>query len=366
MTTDKKVLTFGFTAGTLFDMKECESVYEKSAVGEKEKYYRHYFKQMNSKKEVLKPGPALGLYIALHKLKGKIPADLIKLRFGITTRFDTIHEGTTTLFNSLRHYLLISENEDMMPDYISLTNGMEQASSHKMQGADVVFTSSDKSAKEYYSNGVAAINLQNISKNHNEEMYQNRNNNINFIFDFDGVVADHTSEMVYQAAKRVENLNPIDEFRKHEIANSEKPMALGPLGEFIKKTSVIVDYFHNKMVNNEISHEDIPLKTQILTARGGAAVFRVAKTLSYNSIKVSKADFADGREKYLALNMLKKEDLNLFLEDSLVHIEGARKFNDHVMAGLVFNDYNAGKDNLDATVAFLKAKYELPEVSKII
>ena len=80
-----------FTAGTLFDMKECEAVYEKSAVGEKEKYYRHYFKQMNGKKEVFKPGPALGLYIALHKLKGKIPEDFIKLRFGITTRFDTIH-----------------------------------------------------------------------------------------------------------------------------------------------------------------------------------------------------------------------------------------------------------------------------------
>ena len=81
-------------------------------------------------------------------------------------------------------------------------------------------------------------------------------------------------------------------------------------------------------------------------------------------IKVRRADFAEGREKYMALDMLKKEDLKLFLEDSLVHIEGARKYNDHVMAGLVFNDYNAGKDNLDFNIAFLKAKYKSVENDK--
>lgn len=353
----KEQIVVGFTAGTLFDMKEAEYIYENSKIEDKETNYRNFFKKMNENGEIFKQGPALGLYIALKKLQNSLPPDLITMRFGITSRFDTVHDGVTTLFSSLKYYLLDEGGKDLMPEYISLTSGDDQATSHKMQGADLVFTSSSLLAKEYYQNGVPAVHIPNISVMQNIEMYNKRNGNINIIFDFDGVIADPSSEMVYQAAKKIKGLKPIEEFQKNEIENIDIPMDLGPLGEFSKKLSVIVNYFQERKLKSEIIPYAPYLKTQILTARGEAAIFRVIKTLTINSIKVNKTDFASGREKYLALNMLNKEDINLFLEDSVVHVEGARKYSDHVLAGLVLNDYTTNSQILSKIEEKLKVKY---------
>lgn len=352
---DDTVLTFGFTAGTLFDMKDAELVFDTNSEETRHNLYREYFANMNAKGEVFKPGPALGMYIALHHLRNELPTNIIQLRFGISCRFDTNHEGAITLANSIEHYLL-KDGQDFVPDYISLTGGLEQACSHKIQSADMVFTSSDSSAKEYHNNGMASIHIPNISELQNMKMYQNRESKINFVFDFDGVVVDHLSEIVYQAAKQIEGLDPIETFRLNEVENMNVPMSLGPLGVFLQKASLIVAYYQKKMLSNEIKACDIPFETRILTARGGAASLRVLKTLTHYNIQVSRADFADGNPKYIALSMLDESAINLFLEDSFVHVDGARKNANHVMAGLVFNDYTSGKVCLEKTVDYLRQK----------
>lgn len=350
---ENTVLTFGFTAGALFDMKDAEAIFEQNTEENREKLYRDYFAKMNENGQFFKPGPALGLYISLQNLSHKLPKDIIQLRFGLSTRFDTVHEGATTLFNSIDHYLFTDE-KDFVPDYISLTGGLEQASPHKMQGADIVFTSSDSSAKEYHNNGIASTQIPNISELQNLKMFQNKDNGINFIFDFDGVVVDHSSEMVYQAAKKVTGLEPLEAFRLNEIKNRQNPMNLGPLGVFLQKASLIVSYYQKMMLANEIKAKDIPFETRILTARGGSGSFRIIKTLTHYGIQVSRADFACGRPKHIALAMLDEKDINLFLEDSRIHVDGARNNVGHVMAGLVFNDYTSGKVSLDETIKQLK------------
>lgn len=361
----EEVLTFGFTLGTLFDMKESEKVFNDNPKETRETLYRQYFAEMNKKGEVFKKGTALGLYIALHNLRKVLPNDILRIRFGISSRFDTNHEGLTTLLNSLDHYVM-KNNEDLMPDYISLTGGLEQASSHKMQGADLVFTSSDSSAKDYHNSGIAAVHIPNLSEEQNEAMYDNRFNPINFIFDFDGVLADHKSEMVYQAAKKIGNLDPVEEFRVNELKNRDTPMNLGPLGAAARKLSRVVAYYQRQMLNNEIEAKDIPFKDHLLTARGGSATFRVMKTLTHYDIQLSRADFADGRPKHIALNMLNKSEINLFLEDSRVHVDGARDNVPHVIAGLVFNDYTAGNETLNEAVKNLEneKKKEKNEIQK--
>lgn len=351
--TELKSLTLGFTVGSLFDMKEAEAIFDNNTEEERELLYRDYFKQMNQEGKCFKPGPALGLYVALHFLKGKLPEELITFRFGLSSRFDTVHEGTITLFNSLKNYLL-TEEYDFFPDYISLTGGLGQVSPHKMQGADLVFTSSDSSAKEYHNNGMSSIHLPNMSELQNLKLYQNRKNNINFIFDFDGVVADASSEIVYQAAKKIEGLKPLEAFRLNEMNNMDSPMSLGPLGVFLQKASLIVAHYQKKMLANEIKAKDIPFETRILTARGGVSSCRALKTLSHYGIQVSRADFNEGRPKHIALSMLDENNINLFLEDSLIHVDGARKNVNHIMAGLVFNDYTSGKISLDTTVELLR------------
>lgn len=357
------VLTMGFTAGALFDMKDSENVFDKSGKLERETLYRNYFAEMNKKNEILKPGPALGLYIALNRLKQILPKDLIEIKLGLTSRFDSSHAGVTTLYSSLEHYML-KDGNDYMPDYLSLTGGLEQASPHKMQGADVVFTTSDTSAIEYHKNGVASVHIQNISEEQNILTFNNRNNPINFIFDFDGVVGDHNSEMVYQAAKKIGNIDPVEAFRLFELKNKDLPQPLGPLGVFLKKASVIVAYYQKEMLENRIEPDQIPFETRIMTARGGSATCRVIKTLAHNGIQVTRTDFLCGRPKHIPLAMLNEKNINLFLEDSLVHIDGVREKVPYVMAGLVVNDLTSGDDNLEKVISELMKENEGNEIKE--
>lgn len=45
MKVKENVLTIGFTAGTLFDMKEAEDIFEKAPDNEKQKRYRDFFQK---------------------------------------------------------------------------------------------------------------------------------------------------------------------------------------------------------------------------------------------------------------------------------------------------------------------------------
>lgn len=343
----ENILTIGFTAGTLFDMKEAEKIFEDAPSKDKQKLYREYFKEMNAKGQTFKPGPALGLYIALYELKSKIPEDVLKITFGLSSKLDAAHPGANTLFNSMIHYL-IKDGKDYIPDYQAFTGGREQAPVHKMHNADLVFTSSDKSADLYYNNGIGSVYVPNRTPQLNMVAYKNRNNNLNIYCDYDGVIGDVESESVYQAAKRLnhEKVNPIHAFRDHEIANANTPMELGPLGVVLKKLGRVVEHFQEKLVLNEIKESEIPFKTILLTARGGGAAIRAFNTLNANGIHLSQSLFMDGRNKNDALILAHKKEVTLFLDDGRIHFDRAVEL-DNVIAGYVPNELTVGKINLE-------------------
>lgn len=343
--TEDNVLTIGFTAGTLFDMKEAEKVFENAPDKDKQKLYREYFKDMNAKNQTFKVGPALGLYIALQELKSKIPESVLTIRFGVSSKFDTAHPGANTLFNSISHYLM-KDGQHHAPDYHSLTGGFEQASAHKIQGADLVFTSSDKSADLYYNNGIASVYIPNRSPELNMNSYKNRKNNLNIYCDYDGVIGDVESESVYQAAKKLADLNAVNTFRDHEVSKAHIPMELGPLGDVLKKLGRVVEYYHDKLTKNEIKENNIPFKTILLTARGGGAAIRAFNTLNTKGITLSQSLFMDGKNKNDALTLAHKKEITLFLDDGRVHFDRAVEL-ENVIAGYVPNELTVGKINID-------------------
>lgn len=352
MSEDKKpeVLTFGFSAGSLFDLKEVEEIYEKEGL----RAYTNKLKEMGEKGECFEPGPALGLYLALRKLKENVPEDVIKIRFGMISKNSPNYE-TEPLFLSMRKYIAdeisdVGQSKEF--DYKSFLDGGSAIDYHKAQGADLVFSTSDTAAQEYYKNDIAALYLPNVNKERNLEMYSKKDNKIVLVSDFDGVIGDVLSEMNYQNAKLIPGLDAIEVFRKNEKSKRDISMDLGPLGNVVRKLGIIVEHFSELRIDGKIKSEDIPYKTIVVTARGGSAFERFNTTRKNHGINISQVHLMDGVNKNFVLDIISKENNNsniLFIDDGAVHFNRALDLKD-ILSGFVHNDFTVGRITTTGTL----------------
>lgn len=349
MTEERKqeVLTIGFSAGSLFDIKELEEIYEKEGL----KAYKSKLNEMNENGESFLPGPALGFYLALRKLKNMIPNEIMNIRFGMMSKNSLDYE-TEPLFRSIRKYIADDSSELNISkefDYVSFLDGDSAIPYHKAQGADLVFSTSTSSAKDYYNNGIAALYIPNVDAEKNMEMYLKKDNKIILVSDFDGVIGDVHSEMNYQNAKLIDGVDPIEIFRMNEKLNRDIPMGLGPLGNVVKKLGLLVEYFTEQRIEGKIKSTEVPYKTIVVTARGGSAFERFNNTRKKYGINVSQAHLMDGVNKNFVLDIIAKENENaniLFIDDGQVHFDRALELKS-ILSGFVHNDFTVG--NLKAT-----------------
>ncbi len=349
MTEERKqeVLTIGFSAGSLFDIKALEEIYEKEGL----KSYKNKLNEMNENGECFLPGPALGFYLALRKLKNMIPNEIMNIRFGMMSKNSLDYE-TEPLFRSIRKYIADDSSELNISkefDYVSFLDGDSAIPYHKAQGADLVFSTSTSSAKDYYNNGIAALYIPNVDAEKNMEMYLKKDNKIILVSDFDGVIGDVHSEMNYQNAKLIDGVDPIEIFRMNEKLNRDIPMGLGPLGNVVKKLGLLVEYFTEQRIEGKIKSNEVPYKTIVVTARGGSAFERFNNTRKKFGINVSQAHLMDGVNKNFVLDIIAKENENaniLFIDDGQVHFDRALELKS-ILSGFVHNDFTVG--NLKAT-----------------
>lgn len=340
---DPKVLTIGFSAGSLFDLKSVEDIYEKEGL----RAYTNKLKEMGDKGEYFEPGPALGLYLALRKLKDMVPEDVMKIRFGMISKNSPNYE-TEPLFQSMRKYIsdeVCLDGKSKEFDYKSFLDGGSAIDYHKAQGADLVFSTSDNHAKEYYENDIAALYLPNISKERNLEMYRKKDSKIVLVSDFDGVIGDVLSELNYQNAKLIPGLDAVEVFRKNEKSMRDISMDLGPLGNVVRKLGLIVEHFSELRIDGKIKQEDIPYKTIVVTARGGSAFERFNTTRQNHGINISQVHLMDGVNKNFVLDIISRENESsniLFIDDGKVHFDRALNLK-NVLSGFVHNDYTVGK-----------------------
>ena len=344
MTEERKqeVLTIGFSAGSLFDIKELEEIYEKEGL----KAYKNKLNEMNDNGECFLPGPALGFYLALRKLKNMIPNQIMNIRFGMISK-NSLDDVTEPLFRSIRKYIaddFSNGDETKEFDYLSFLDGESSIPYHKGQGADLVFSTSNNSAKDYYNNGIAALYIPNIDAEKNMEMYLKKDNKIILVSDFDGVIGDVHSEMNYQNAKLIDGVDPIEIFRMNEKLNRDIPMGLGPLGNVVKKLGLLVEYFTEQRIEGKIKSTEVPYKTIVVTARGGSAFERFNNTRKKYGINVSQAHLMDGVNKNFVLDIIAKENENaniLFIDDGQVHFDRALELKS-ILSGFVHNDITVG------------------------
>lgn len=144
-------------------------------------------------------------------------------------------------------------------------------------------------------------------------------------FDFDGVLADDESEIVYKK-------EGIERFREYEALHSDKEHNPGLLADLFRKLSTLQELEDRSRAKN--SDYQSLLRTAIITARNAPAHERVITTLKEWGVEANETFFLGGMDKRRILNVLKP---HIFFDDQREHL----KANDLAMVHVPFGVANS-------------------------
>lgn len=180
-------------------------------------------------------------------------------------------------------------------------------------------------------------------------------------FDFDGVLADDSSERVMQT-------DGLPAFHAHETRYLEEPMLEGIMSEFLRGINRIQD-IEECLLEKDPSYNR-RVHVSIVTARNAPSHERVIKTLQSWGVRVNDAFFLGGIEKARVLRVLRP---HIFFDDQIGHLEAAANEipSVHVPFGVVneakssdseitsiFNRMNEAVKKLKSKVRRISAKRE--------
>lgn len=130
-------------------------------------------------------------------------------------------------------------------------------------------------------------------------------------FDFDGVLADDSSERVMQE-------EGLDAFHAHETANANIPVPEGRLTAFLRGVNRIQEIEERHAEGDDTYNRR--LHVAIVTARNAPSHERVINTLKTSGLRVNDAFFLGGIEKARVLKVLRP---HIFFDDQIGHLQAA-------------------------------------------
>ncbi|MFG3039343.1 5'-nucleotidase [Streptomyces sp. NPDC048330] len=129
-------------------------------------------------------------------------------------------------------------------------------------------------------------------------------------FDFDGVLADDSSEQVFQT-------DGLERFRSHEAMNAATPHDPGPLRDFLAH----VNRLQQREEEQRLQDPDYRLRVHValVTARNAPAHERAVRSLKGWGVTVNDAFFLGGIEKSMITSVLRP---HIFFDDQVSHLTG--------------------------------------------
>lgn len=286
--TDKLVVAVASSA--LFDLRESDKIFQtKGEIG-----YREY--QRNHETEVLHRGvvfPLVKRLLDLNDAKSQ-PIEIV-----LFSRNDP--DTGLRVFNSIEHYgLNISRAV-----FVAGKNPFKYLQAFN---ASLFLSGNKGDVKEAIEHDLPA-GYVNITEYEDDEADQE----LRMAFDFDAVLADDSSEKVYQE-------KGMEKYKEHELKYGNIPMKQGPLYNFIARISKIQKKEVKKEKQNPKYQSQI--RIAVCTARNAPAHKRVVTTLREWDIRVDEAFFLGGMNKG---NVLEVYRPHIFFDDQTTHIESISK-----------------------------------------
>lgn len=167
-------------------------------------------------------------------------------------------------------------------------------------------TTNIEDAREALANGITAGVVG------KQEIHDSNEEGLCLAFDFDGVIADDSSEKVYKE-------RGLETYQEYEKVYGTHPLGSGPIADLLKRISSFQKLERIKQYKDP--NYNRLLRTAIVTARNAPAHERVVFTLLSLGVEVDEVFFMGGVEKARLLNILKP---HIFFDDQTAHLENIK------------------------------------------
>lgn len=284
------MLVVGVASSALFDLAEADRVFRESG----EARYREY--QEEHIADPLAPGVALPFIKRLLSLNDLSDDGTPLVEVIVLSRNDP--ETGLRVMRSVSHYGLP----------ITRAIFMQGRSPYEYMGAlnmSLFLSQNEKDVRVALGMGFAAGQVV------GSPAADPNGTDLRIAFDFDGVLADDSSERVMQA-------EGLPAFHAHETEHQEEPLPEGKLSDFLRGINRIQDIEESRVASDPAYNRRVHVA--IVTARNAPSHERVVKTLQSRGVRVNDAFFLGGIEKARVLRVLKP---HIFFDDQLGHLRGA-------------------------------------------
>ncbi len=284
-------LVVAVASSALFDLRESDDVFRT----EGEEAYRAF--QRENEERILEPGVAFPLIKRLLNLNKSQQHALVEVVLFSRNDPDT----GLRVFKSIGHYNLPITRAV----FVAGRNPFEYMQAFN---ASLFLSGNREDVKQAIESGLPAGYVEET------EYIDDEDEELRIVFDFDGVIADDSSEQVYKKA------NDLDMYQQHEKAHARESLPAGPLYRFLTQVSHIQKQELEKQKQDDAYEPKI--RIAICTARNAPAHERVVTTLRKWDIRVDEAFFLGGIDKTRVLEIYKP---HIFFDDQRTHIEGVSK-----------------------------------------
>jgi len=303
-------LVVGVASSALFDLKESDRVFRDNGEGA----YREY--QAEHVADTLGTGVAFPFIKRLLSLNDLAPADSPLVEVIILSRNDP--DTGLRVMRSLQDHKLA----------ITRAIFMQGRSPYRFMGAlnmSLFLSSNEDDVKQAIDLGFAAGRVIGAPAANLE------GNDLRIGFDFDGVLADDSSERVMQS-------DGLDAFHANESENVDVPLPKGRLADFLAGINRIQDIEEGRVADDPEYRRRVHVS--IVTARNAPSHERVVNTMRSWGLRVNDAFFLGGIEKARVLRELRP---HIYFDDQAKHLEGAAGEipSVHVPFGIVNEDKDA-------------------------
>ena len=283
----EKKLVIAVSSSALFDMQDSDAVFRQ----EGEEAYRKY--QRKHMDDPLKEGVAFPFIKRLLNLNASFPEEQ---PVEVILFSKNSPETGLRAFRSIQHYNLNISRA-------CFSSGKPNHQYPPAFNSTLFLTTNREDAREALANGITAgvVGKQEIQDSNEEGLC--------LAFDFDGVIADDSSERVYEE-------QGLAAYQEYEKVHGAHPLKSGPIANLLKRISSFQKLERTKQ-QEDPKYRRL-LKTAIVTARNAPAHERVVFTLQSLEIEVDEVFFMGGVEKARLLNILKP---HIFFDDQESHIK---------------------------------------------
>ncbi len=286
-------LVVGVASSALFDLTESDRVFRTQG----EAAYRDF--QERHRDDALAPGVAFGFVRRLLALNDLAPSADDPLVEVIVMSRNSPETGLRVM-RSVRHH-------DLDITRAVFRQGRSPHEFIRPLHVDLFLSADERSVRDAVELGLPAGYVLDPT------FADEEGDELRIAFDFDGVLADDSSERRYQDGG-------LASFREHEVLNADVPLGRGPLRE------LLVGIHRVQVVERERHAIDPSYRPRVhvslVTARSAPAHERAVATLSSWGVTVDDAFFLGGVDKGGVLEVLRP---HIFFDDQRAVVEAARR-----------------------------------------